>query len=198
MTDLIDILRKRRSIYNISNNLPIDVMQVKNLITEAVKISPSAFNSQSARIVVLLNENHLKFWNIVLENLKKIVAKKNFETTQKRINNFSEGYGTILFFEDMNIVHNFEQKYPEYANNITIWAEQSNAILEYIIWTLLADKNIGASIQHYNPIIDEDVKKEFKINNSWKLIAQMPFGNIAKPAAQKNIENVSKRVKFLI
>ena len=198
MTDLIDILRKRRSIYNISNNLPIDVMQVKNLITEAVKIAPSAFNSQSARIVVLLNENHLKFWNIVLENLKKIVAKKNFETTQKRINNFSEGYGTILFFEDMNIVHNFEQKYPEYANNITIWAEQSNAILEYIIWTLLADKNIGASLQHYNPIIDEDVKKEFKINNSWKLIAQMPFGNIAEPAAQKNIENVSKRVKFLI
>ena len=98
----------------------------------------------------------------------------------------------------MNIVHNFEQKYPEYANNITIWAEQSNAILEYIIWTLLADKNIGASLQHYNPIIDEDVKKEFKINNSWKLIAQMPFGNIAEPAAQKNIENVSKRVKFLI
>ena len=83
MTDLIDILRKRRSIYNISNNLPIDVMQVKNLITEAVKIAPSAFNSQSARIVVLLNENHLKFWNIVLENLKKIVAKKKFWNNTK-------------------------------------------------------------------------------------------------------------------
>ena len=65
MTDLINILRKRRSIYNISNNLPTDVMHVKNLITEAVKIAPSAFNSQSARVVVLLNENHLKFWNIV-------------------------------------------------------------------------------------------------------------------------------------
>ena len=198
MTDLINILRKRRSIYNISNNLPTDVMHVKNLITEAVKIAPSAFNSQSARVVVLLNENHLKFWNIVLENLKKIVPKTSFEKTKKRINSFSEGYGTILFFEDMNIVHNLEQKYPEYANNIAVWAEQSNAILEYIIWTLLADKNIGASLQHYNPIIDEDVKKEFKINNSWKLIAQMPFGNIAEPAAPKNIENVSKRVKLLI
>ena len=99
MTDLIDILRKRRSIYNISNNLPIDVMQVKNLITEAVKIAPSAFNSQSARIVVLLNENHLKFWNIVLENLKKLLLKKTLKQHKNVLTIFPKGMEQFCFLK---------------------------------------------------------------------------------------------------
>ena len=157
MSDLLEILNKRRSIYNLGKNIPVSEDVVVNLIKKAIEIAPTAFNSQSARLVILIKESHLKFWNIVLNTLKKIVPENKFDNTQKRILSFANGYGTILFFEDMNIVHELENKYPEYAKNMPIWAEQSNGMLQYMVWSLLANENIGASLQHYNPIVDEDV-----------------------------------------
>lgn len=196
MSDLLEILNKRRSIYNLGKNIPVSEDVVVNLIKKAIEIAPTAFNSQSARLVILIKESHLKFWNIVLNTLKKIVPENKFDNTQKRILSFANGYGTILFFEDMNIVHELENKYPEYAKNMPIWAEQSNGMLQYMVWSLLANENIGASLQHYNPIVDEDVKKEFNINSSWKLIAQMPFGNILKPADKKSVIDINQRLKI--
>lgn len=196
MLDLLEILNKRRSIYNLGKDIPVSEDVVVNLIKKAIEIAPTAFNSQSARLVILIKESHLKFWNIVLDTLKKIVPENKFDNTQKRILSFANGYGTILFFEDMNIVHDLENKYPEYAKNMPIWAEQSNGMLQYMVWSLLANENIGANLQHYNPIIDEDVKKEFNINSSWKLIAQMPFGNILKQADKKSVIDVNQRLKI--
>ena len=40
----------------------------------AVLHTPSAFNSQSARIVVLFGEDHKKLWDITEETLKVIVG----------------------------------------------------------------------------------------------------------------------------
>ncbi len=38
------------------------------------------------------------------------------------------------------------------------------------------------NIQHYNPIIDDAIKKEFQVPDSWVLVAQMPFGEaVADP-----------------
>ena len=196
MSDLLEILNKRRSIYNLGKDIPVSEDVVVNLIKKAIEIAPTAFNSQSARLVILIKESHLKFWNIVLDTLKKIVPENKFDNTQKRILSFANGYGTILFFEDMNIVHELENKYPEYAKNMSIWAEQSNGMLQYMVWSLLANENIGANLQHYNPIVDEDVKKEFNINSSWKLIAQMPFGNILKPADKKSVIDINQRLKI--
>ena len=52
-------------------------------------------------------------------------------------------------------------------------------------WTALATENIGASLQHYNPLIDEKIKEAFDIPESWELRAQMPFGSIEAPAGEK-------------
>ena len=102
MSDLLEILNKRRSIYNLGKDIPVSEDVVVNLIKKAIEIAPTAFNSQSARLVILIKESHLKFWNIVLDTLKKIVPENKFDNTQKRILSFANGYGTILFFEDMN------------------------------------------------------------------------------------------------
>ena len=44
------------------------------------------------------------------------------------------------------------------------------------IWYILEDVGFGASLQHYNPLIDKRVEEEWGINPDWELIAQMPFG----------------------
>lgn len=192
-----NIFAKRRSIYNLGNKIPITDTQLENIIKDALNYVPSAFNSQSSRIVLLLNDFHIKFWdNLVLNTLKGIVSPKNFEKTKNKITSFSKGYGTLLYFEDLNIINDLTEQFPEYADNFLIWANQTSGMLQYLIWTLLAEKNIGASLQHYNPIIDDIVKNEFNIDINWKLIAQMPFGNILKQADTKTLLNSDKKLKI--
>ncbi len=43
-----------------------------------------------------------------------------------------------------------------------IWSEHSQqAIAQFAVWNVLAEQNIGASLQHYNPIIDEKINTSF-------------------------------------
>lgn len=69
-------------------------------------------------------------------------------------------------------------------------------MLQFTIWTALRDLNIGANLQHYNPVIDEAVKKLFSLPDSWKLVAQMPFGGIVSEPEAKEKEDISVRVKI--
>jgi predicted oxidoreductase (fatty acid repression mutant protein) len=69
-------------------------------------------------------------------------------------------------------------------------------MLQLVIWTALENEGLGASLQHYNPIIDEEVKKEWSIPENWKLIAQMPFGKPTAPAGEKQFNPVEDRVKI--
>lgn len=55
----------------------------------------------------------------------------------------------------------------------------------------------GASLQHYNPLIDDEVKETFGIAADWKLIAQMPFGNILTPPGEKEFQPIEERVKVI-
>ena len=196
MCDLQKIFEKRRSVYKLNNNIPISEYELEKCIKEAIKHVPSAFNSQSSRVVLLIGDKNIVFWkDIVLKSLQKIVPENKFEYTKQRILSFSEGYGTVLFFEDMDIIENLENKFPEYRDNFIIWANQTSAMLQYMIWTLFTDKNIGASLQHYNPLIDDKIKQFFNIDKSWKLIAQMPFGCVAKTPENKEFSSVDDRLK---
>ncbi|BAX67051.1 hypothetical protein FD49_GL000276 [Latilactobacillus sakei subsp. sakei DSM 20017 = JCM 1157] len=57
----------------------------------------------------------------------------------------------------------------------------------------LAEQNIGANLQHYNPVIDEAVAAKWNIPSNWKLRAQMPFGSIENPADAKEYATVEDR-----
>jgi predicted oxidoreductase (fatty acid repression mutant protein) len=57
------------------------------------------------------------------------------------------------------------------------------------------EEGLGVSLQHYNPIIDEEVKKQWNIPGSWKLIAQMPFGKPTAAPDEKEIKPLDERVK---
>ncbi|EHD20887.1 MULTISPECIES: nitroreductase family protein [Brenneria] len=178
-------IKLRRSIYAIGKTLPISEDQVVSLITETVKQSPSSFNSQSSRAVVLFGEQHEKLWDIVKQQLKKIVPADAFESTEKKLASFAAGAGTVLFFEDNKVIEELQQKFALYADNFPVWSEHSTGIAQFAVWSALAQEKIGASLQHYNPLIDDDVKKQWDLPASWKLRAQLPFGSIEQPAGEK-------------
>ncbi len=174
--DFSAAIKDRRTYYTISNQSNISDSQIQTLVEEAVQYTPSAFHSQSARTVLLLGEHHLNLWDIVRETLRKLVPEDKFQPTDEKINAFAAGYGSILYFEDTDVVKELQEKFQSYKDNFPIWAQQSNGMLQLVIWTSLENEGFGASLQHYNPIIDEEVKKQWDIPGSWQLIAQMPFG----------------------
>lgn len=55
-------MEERRSIYNLKDSISISDDELESMIAHAVKYVPSSFNSQSTRIVLLLNDNNNKFW----------------------------------------------------------------------------------------------------------------------------------------
>ena len=55
----------RRTNYSLTNKSVISDKEIEELIQLAIKHVPSAFNSQSTRIVLLLNEHHRKLWSII-------------------------------------------------------------------------------------------------------------------------------------
>ena len=190
-----EAMENRRSYYAIGNESIISDDKIIDIVKNSVKNVPTAFNSQSTRTVILLNENHKKLWDITNNILKSIVKKENFEQTEVKINSFKAGYGTILYFDDTNVTNSLKEQFSLYKDNFDTWAEQANGMLQFAIWTQLEAEGLGVSLQHYNPLIDEEVKKEFDIPREWRLISQMPFGNILKEPDGKVFNNTDDRVK---
>ncbi|CKH73330.1 nitroreductase family protein [Streptococcus pneumoniae] len=145
------------------------------MIYHAVKHTPSAFNSQSARVVVLLGEQHDKLWDITKETLRKIVPENNFASTEEKMNAFKSGYGTVLYFEDSEVVEELQEKFALYKENFPIWSQQSSGMLQFAIWTALEIEGFGATLQHYNPLIDEEVRKEWELLLSFWVFTRWKF-----------------------
>ncbi|OTG82928.1 nitroreductase family protein [Acinetobacter sp. ANC 4648] len=191
----LDQIKQRRSIYAIGKNVTLEQAKIEDIIKEAVKQSPSSFNSQSSRAVILFADSHIQFWTIVLETLRKIVPVEAFEGTSAKLNSFIAGAGTVLFYEDMDVITDLQEKFALYADNFPVWAEHSTAIAQFATWTALHEAGIGASLQHYNPIVDTEVAETFDIPASWKLRAQLVFGSIEAPAAEKTFMDDAVRFK---
>ena len=185
----------RRSYYGISKENVVSDDRIKEIIEHAVKHTPSAFNSQSARIVLLLGDHHDKLWDITKENLRKIVPADQFSSTEDKINSFKSGYGTVLFFEDNSVIESLQQQFALYKDNFPIWSQQSNGMHQFVIWTSLEIDGFGVSLQHYNEIIESDVKKEWSIPENWKLIGQMPFGKPTAEPKEKEFQPLENRIK---
>lgn len=174
--ELLEGLKTRRSYYGISKEKVVSEDKINDIVKDAVKYTPSAFNSQSARVVLLMNEQHDRLWDITMEALRKIVPQDQFASTEEKINAFKSGYGTVLFFEDQEVVEGLMTNFELYKDNFPVWSLQSSGMLQILVWTALENEGLGASLQHYQELIDGDVKKEWNIPSSWKLLAQMPFG----------------------
>lgn len=67
-------IETRRSIYSLEKEISISDKEVEDIIEHAIKHVPSSFNSQSTRIVLLLNDNHDKFWDITKRELKNAMG----------------------------------------------------------------------------------------------------------------------------
>ena len=186
---------KRRTQYSLGKQLPISQADAGALIQEAIRQAPSAFNSQSSRAVILFGAQSVKFWDLVKEALRPMVPAESFGATENKLASFAAGAGTVLFYEDQDVVKGLQQQFAAYADNFPIWSEHSTGIAQFAVWTALAEAGIGASLQHYNPVVDDAAQKEWDIPASWKLRAQMPFGSNEAPIGDKPFMDDAQRFR---
>lgn len=185
-TNFIDLAKKRRSIYALGRNVKLSTDELTDLIKTNMKQAPTPFNNQTTRAVILFGDSHEKLWDIVINRLKQEVPDEAaFARTAAKINNFKAAFGTILFYTETKTVKEFEDDFPLYADNFQDWSEQAQGNAQYSVWTSLAENGLGANIQHYNPLIDDEVRAAFNIPASWRLRAEMDFGSIEAPAGDK-------------
>lgn len=195
--DFLTAVAERRSYYGISKEVAVSDDRIKEIIEHAVKYTPSAFNSQTARVVLLLGNYHDKLWDITKEALRKIVPPESFSSTEEKIDAFKSGYGTVLFFEDQSIIKNLQEQFALYKDNFPVWSEQSSGMHQFVVWTALEIEGLGGSLQHYNELIEADVKKEFSLSDNWKLISQMPFGKPVEQPGEKEFQPLEDRIQVL-
>lgn len=194
-SDFRTALAKRRTYYDLSNKSEISDDEIKGIVEYAVINTPSAFNSQSARCVVLFGQSHGKLWNIVREALRKIVPADKFAPTDEKINSFAAGHGTVLFYEDWTVVEKLQSDFPLYKDAMPGFSCNSAGMLQLVVWVMLKEAGLGASLQHYGNLIEDEVAKTFNLDKKWRLIAQMPFGIPNSEPGPKDQMPVEARVK---
>ena len=176
MKSFQEAVRNRRSIYKLGREIPVLQTEIIATVERMTKEVPTPFNMQSARIVVTMLDHHENVWDITKMALKKVVPADKFAATEEKIDGFSAAYGTILFFESSNMIKAMQDQFPLYKDRFPGWAMQANGMLQFAIWTALEDLGLGVNLQHYNPLIDEDIRQIFDLPDSWDLVAQMVFG----------------------
>ena len=189
-------LEARRSVYGFSSERPVGLDEIVKIAENALTVVPSSFNSQSTRIVVLFGDHHRKLWDIVLDALRKVTDDQQFARSEAKVRgDFQTGYGTILFFEDEAVVKGLQEQFGLYADKFPVYSDNTAGMHQLAVWTALAQKGLGASLQHYHPLINDAVRKEWNLPASWKLTAQMPFGKPLHAPGPKEHEPVSDRLK---
>lgn len=192
---VIDILRKRRSQYSLGKQVKQPRAEIEALIKDAIRLSPSSFNSQSSRAVILFGEQSSRFWELTREALRPVVPAEAFGGTEAKLASFAAGVGTVLFYEDQAVIKGLQEQFALYADNFPVWSEQSSGIAQMSVWAALTEAGLGASLQHYNPVVDEAVRKEWDIPASWTLRAQMPFGSHEGGFGEKSFIDDAERFK---
>ncbi|OJD28068.1 hypothetical protein ACJ73_00524 [Blastomyces percursus] len=199
---LIELAKARRSVYELSASSPVPDSEIQELVNSAILHVPSSFNTQSTRLVLLLHEEHTKLWDLASKTFEEgmvatgQVPKDMWENrTKPKLEGFRTAYGTILFFEDPAHIAPLAEKYPAYADRFQPWTQHASAMHQYYLWLALRSVGLAANLQHYNPIIDEEVAKTWSIPTEWELVAQMVFGTATGEPMEKTFKPLEERVK---
>ena len=147
VANFLESISRRRSIYNIGKNVSLSQEEIVNVIEEVVEQSPSAFHAQSSRVVVLFGYEHQKLWNIVKDTLRPMIPAEQFAQTEGKIDGcFAAGVGTVLFFEDQEVIKGQQAQFPLYADKFPEFSEQHAGMAQFMVWTALSELGLGATL----------------------------------------------------
>ncbi|MFA6624945.1 MAG: nitroreductase family protein [Bacilli bacterium] len=188
------LIKQRRSVYALDNKSPVSDEKIVEAVKNVILNAPTAFDTQATHVVIALGDKHRLVWDITKNTLKKILPEERYVKTEKKLDVFQAGYGTVLVYKDLNKIEELKKGFPAFANRQDDWGEQNIGILVYGLWLALTELGLGVNIQHYDPLIDEEIKKNFPVKEGWKLETEVVFGAIKANPGEKKQTNIDERV----
>jgi hypothetical protein len=197
MSTFVDLVEKRRSIYALGTETEYSKEDIENRIREVVKQVPSAFNSQTTRVVVLFDEANDKFWDHIYDVQKDVLEGEVWDMMSGVMTGAKKGIGTVLFFEDKAAV----EEMPARGVRQEAYKQNNNANAQYAVWLALAEMDLGASLQHFNvgyeQGFDKGTKEMFDLPETYEMLAQMPFGSVEQEVEPKEHIDTDVQVKVI-
>ncbi|KAL6937255.1 hypothetical protein ACO0OL_001816 [Hanseniaspora opuntiae] len=160
---LLTAIKERRTIYSLKPELPagVTLADIKDITQAILKDTPSAFNSQPNKVIILTGDAHKKVWNQVVDAIPTEDGKKRPQSAA------DEAY----------------EGFPAWAAAFPDFAVTSNGAVQISTWTALSQlPGFGAHLQHYNFL------KGFlgdKIGENYTIQAQLVFGTKVAEAGEK-------------
>jgi len=195
MSDFLELVEKRRTIYALGTNSDLTKEEIEDRIRKVVKQVPSASNSQTSRVVVLFDEANDKFWDHIHDVQKDVLEGDMWEMMSGVMLGAKEAIGTILFFEDLDAV----EAMPAPSTRQEVYKQNNAANVQYALWLALREMDLGASLQHFNvgyeQGFDKGTKEMFDLPESYEMLAQMPFGSIEQETEPKEHIDADEQVK---
>lgn len=95
----LELIKQRHTKYTISSDSPISDTRLQEVISQVLRSTPSSFNCQSTRYVVLLREDHIKFWEIAKECFRATMSESQYAEYEKKLLGRQAGFGTVSQFQ---------------------------------------------------------------------------------------------------
>ena len=185
----IPAFAERHSEYDLGNSEVAPISQVRRLLEDILLYTPSGFNSQPVRIVLLTGKKHIEHWDIIAGMLIRKIGEERYlkSNAHHRIENVAKkAVGTILFFDDTEVTKRMMEESAQYRDNFPNWAQQAQGSHQFMTWMGLRALGYGANLQHYIGMEDHLVKEHVGVPDHWDFSAHMIFGSINEKAGSKD------------
>lgn len=172
-----DGVKGRRSIYDLNSDSPISDTRIQELVRDAMLHVPSSFNSQSTRVIILLKDQHKKYWEMAKSTLAEGMDAETAKQRLGRLDGFHAAYGSILFLENQASIRGMQERTPAYASMFPGWSEHTSGMHQFVLWTALEAEGLGCNLQHYHtPAIENKAREIWAYPEDWQMKAQLVFG----------------------
>lgn len=183
-------LSARRTIYALKPELPagVTIEDVQEAVQTIIKDTPSAFNGQSNRAIILTGETHKKVWDSVAGAIEGESGKKRPESCR------DEAYGSIIFLTDDKTTEKLQADFAAWAPVFPSFALHSSGAAQISTWAAVELLGLGAHLQHYNGYVKAALP-EGAVPQEWTVQAQLVFGAPAAGPGEKTF--IDNPVKIL-
>lgn len=126
----LDVVKGRKSLYKLTAGSPIPDSKIKEIVELSITHSPSTYNVQSARAVILFGEQHAKLWDIALKHMEPALTGSPMKDhVISRIALHRASKGTVLWFEDQAALDALGEKSPMIKPMLEECKDQSRRLI---------------------------------------------------------------------
>jgi uncharacterized protein len=88
----------RRSVYALKDTSSVSDARIEELVKEVLSFAPSSYNTQSARLSLVLGQKHKQMWDEIIQVAQPILEGFGaWDAMGPRLQGFKNAYGSVCF-----------------------------------------------------------------------------------------------------